>query len=118
MVSAYVADVSGVYNAGAVYLWVGGSGLSGAKAPTATFRDPNAASQTQLGDGAGTGVVFGDLDGDGVLDVIVCSPLIDLVGKTEVGVIYRWAGGSGLTGTPTPQMLQVPWAAAGDELGN
>lgn len=113
--STYIAKASGISDAGAVYVWAGGSGFTGASTPNATLRQPSPAAQDKLGEARGEGVMFSDLDGDGVLDLFACSTAIDLVGKANVGAMFRWSGGSGLSGTPTTH--HVPWAVAGDALG-
>jgi hypothetical protein len=46
---AAAADVAGVVDAGAVYLWTGGPSLAGAAGPTATWTIPNGFAGDLLG---------------------------------------------------------------------
>ena len=111
------ADVGGVVNAGAVYVWNGGAGLTGALAPTATLTVPGALPGDILASGYGQGVQVADVTGDGFLDVVAGTTGADIGGVMDTGAIYVWGGGAALSGTPPPTAtLTVPGAAAGDEL--
>jgi hypothetical protein len=116
---AEFADVGGVFNSGAVYVWNGGATLVGAKAPDATLFVPGAVTSDRLCANAGQGLLLGDVTGDGILDVIVGSSFVDLSSVVDVGAIYVWNGGAGLSGSKGPDAaLTVPAAVASDQLGS
>ncbi len=118
--AAALADVGGVLNAGAVYVWKGGPGLHGSQAPTACLVSPHPVAEDRLGESArfnDTGLVFDDVTGDGVRDLLVKSEFADILGTVDAGALYVWEGGSGLTGQPLPTAtLTIPGAAPGDRL--
>ncbi len=115
---AQSADIGGTADTGAVYVWAGGSGLSGTLSPGATLRVSGAAASDRLGDGVGMGVQCADVSGDGTLDVVASASFADIGGTSDAGAIYVWSGGSGLTGTLSPTAsLQVSGAVASDWLG-
>ncbi|MCI0340948.1 MAG: IPT/TIG domain-containing protein [Planctomycetales bacterium] len=118
VVGTYAADVGGTVNTGAIYVWAGGSGLTGTLSPTATLRVSGATAGDQLGNvSAGQGILCTDVTGDGTLDVVVGAFLAD-IGAVDTGAVYVWAGGLGLTGTVSPSAtLRVSGAAASDQLG-
>ena len=112
------ADVGGVSNAGAVYVWAGGTGLSGAVSPTATLTVPGASTDDILCYvGSGQGLLCADVTGDGILDIVAGAILANRGGLSNTGAIYLWQGGSGLTGTPGHVPFIVPNASSGDRLG-
>lgn len=114
---APLADTGGVDDAGAVYVWRAGAGLSGAVAPTATLVRPTPVVDDHLGAvWNGEGVLVGDVTGDGTVDVCVGATYAD-VGVTNAGLVLVWSG-AGLTGTPAPTAtLSIPSAVASDLLG-
>ncbi len=114
VVGASGADVGGVPDAGAIYVFAGGPGLHGSKSPKATLTVPGAGWHNGLGLG---GIQLGDLTGDGILDVVAGAPLADSP-IWDAGVIYVFAGGPGLSGAESPSAtLTVPGAAVQDYLG-
>ncbi|MFC1706392.1 IPT/TIG domain-containing protein, partial [Planctomycetota bacterium] len=117
---AYRADVGGVTNTGAIYVWAGGSGLAGTPAPTTTLTITGAAANDMLGFiPGGQGLLCADVTGDGVPDIVAGAFSADVGGTSDTGAVYVWAGGSGLAGTPAPTAtLTVTGAVTGDELGN
>ncbi|MGE0713300.1 MAG: Ig-like domain-containing protein [Planctomycetota bacterium] len=116
---AYRADLGGVVNTGAIYVWKGGATLAGSKAPDATLTVPGAIASDQLGYlGAGQGLLLADVTGDGVSDLVAGSALADVGGVADTGAIYLWRGGVTLTGSKAPDAtLTVPGAVASDFLG-
>jgi hypothetical protein len=109
------ADVSGVVDAGAIYVWKGGTGLSGTKDPSATLTVPGAKTNDRLGLPE---IRFANVAGDGALDVIASAVGADVGGTTDVGAVYVWEGGSSLSGSlPPSATLTVPFAVAFDLLG-
>ena len=111
---AWSADVNGVPNAGAVYVWVGGATLSAA--PTATLTAPGALAGDELGNGK-RGLQLADVTGDGVRDVLALAPHADVGGFTDAGAVYVWAGGPGLSGprAPTATLTGLDSAAIGSD---
>ncbi len=114
------ADVGGLADAGALYVWNGGAGLSGPKSPDATLTVPGAVAGDQLGFvGSGQGVQCVHVDGDGVLDLVVGASLADAGGVVDSGAVYLWRGGVGLSGSVAPEAtLSVAGASAQDRLGD
>jgi hypothetical protein len=118
IVGACGADVGGVVDSGAVFVWAGGGGLSGNKPPTATFTVPGAGTGDFLCDSSGQGILIADVTGDGILDVVVGSMQADVLGVTDAGAVYVWAGAASLSGTTAPvARLYVNGASTGDQLG-
>ncbi len=102
---------------GAVYMWRGGAGLTGAVDPSATLHVPGVVADDQIGNAAGQGVLIGDVSGDGALDVVAGAKLAD-VGGSDRGAAYMWRGGASLSGSVAPHAsLSVSTAADGDQLG-
>jgi hypothetical protein len=89
-----LADAGGVVDAGALSVWAGGAALRGSPAPLATL----AAMVPASGDRLGSTVNLGDVNGDGVLDLVVGAPTADLAGVVDCGVVLVWSGGTALTG--------------------
>ena len=113
------ADQPGVADAGAVFVWDGGTALSGTPAPLATLRRSGMVVQDYLGDqGGGPGVRVVDVNRDGFLDIVVCGRSLDVGGVQDAGGVLTFAGGPTLAGIPLPRAtLWVPGAAAWDNLG-
>lgn len=104
--AASEANHAGKTNNGALYVWFGGSALTGVQAPAATLSDPAGADEDRLGSPppATTYVVnflLTDLHDDGRLDVVVGNSRADAGGQSNSGVVLVWAGGV-LNGTPAP----------------
>ncbi len=118
--AAASADIGGVPNVGGIYVWAGGSGLTGAKSPDATLKVTGAANGDLMGGGFNAGVSWDliDLSGDGTQDVIGVACLASTGGLSACGAAYFWAGGSGMTGTPSPTAtFKAPNATNADTLG-
>src|SRR5207237_245227 len=112
---APAADVAGVPDAGACFLWNGGPALVGTKTPDATLTVPGAAPSAGLGTGGATGIRLED----GTSDVVGGWPTFDTTAGVDVGSWFVWRGGAGLVGTKTPDAtLAVSTAVAGDGLGS
>ncbi len=118
---ARFADVGGIADAGAVYVWRGGAALVGAVAPSATLTPPGATSNDRLGDVSSTTderVLFGDVTGDGVLDLVIVCGRFDVAGAASAGAVFVWRGGATLTGVAAPfATLTVAGSPAGAGLG-
>lgn len=91
------ADVGGVLDAGAVYVFAGGAVLD--TAPRATLTVPGAQPQDLLGDEI---LRLGDVSGDGILDIVVATSSADVQGISDLGAVYFWKGGAALTGGRSP----------------
>lgn len=105
---------------GAVYVWAGGSNLTGARTPTATLSNPGTQERLgsiqkgSLGEYLGQGVLVSDVTGDGTLDLVVGSE-----NTAGDGAVYLWAGGVGIAGAPPPTAtMAVPGALDFDALCN
>jgi hypothetical protein len=116
---AFSAEAGAVSDTGAIYVWAGGSGLTGSLAPTATLTITSAAAFDRLGTiGSAQGILCEDVTGDGIIDIVAGASYSDTAGVADTGAIYVWAGGSGLAGAPTPRItLTVTGAAVNDQLG-
>ena len=114
------ASSQGFNDAGAVYVWAGGGALLGTPPPRATLRTPLGRPGDRLGDlGSRQGIRVAEVTGDGQPDLVVGAPSADLGGVSDVGAVFVWAGGAGLTGVPAPTAtLTRPSAVAGDRLGD
>ncbi len=114
---AALADVGGP-DRGGIWVWAGGTSLTGTPPPLATLAEPETARN--LGDTrSGQGLLLADVTGDAVLDVLAGAALANGGGIDAAGAIYVWPGGAALAGAPPPDaILSVPGAAAGDQLGH
>ncbi len=116
---AEYADVAGVTDAGAIYVWKGGPALVGSVAPLATLTNASAAASDLLGDATGQGILLADVTGEGAIDIIAGARYADAAGVANAGAIYVWKGGSTLSGAPALlATLTIPSATANDTLGS
>jgi FG-GAP repeat protein len=121
VVNATFANRAGVTDAGAYYVWVGGTAPTGPR--SATLAVPGALNGDQLGDHAENGradqpAQLVDLDGDGLLDLVAGSAWTNTSATSDVGAIYVWKGKPTWSGTMAPDAtLVVPGAHSGDRLG-
>jgi len=90
------ADVGGVQDAGAIYVFAGDAGWAGAKPPTATLTVPGALQDDEL-----ALVALADVDGDGALDVLGRAAS-DSGGAFDCGAVHVFRGVSGFAGTTAP----------------
>lgn len=104
-----VAEVTGdgisdilSFASGELRIWAGGAGLASGSAPTAILSGP-------AGDLFGSGPIPPpvDITADGIPDVIINANQATVAGVKEAGAIYVWPGGSGLTGSLTPQVTMT-----------
>jgi len=102
VVAAMLADVGATTDAGAIYVWAGGSTLTGGVQPTATCTVTGATLQDQLGSSPRQSVVCRDVTGDGTLDLLAGAVASDGPAFADIGHIYLFAGGTGLSGAVTP----------------
>lgn len=105
------AGVGGVSSVGALYVYEGGARLDGVLGPSAVLSVPGAHSFDQLGHSDGQGILFGDVSGDGVLDLVVGAVWADVGGVTNAGAVHVWNGGGVPTSAPSAS-LTVPAALA------
>jgi len=109
------ADVGGVANAGAIHVWAGGASVS--TAPSASLTVPGASPGDLLGLSSEEGLQLADVTGDGVLDVVAVAQHADLGAFPDSGAVYVWAGGA-LAGAVAPTaVLERPFHATSDQLG-
>ena len=114
------ADPEGREGAGAVLVWAGGASLAGTQAPLARFYDPSGLAGDQLCGSVevGQALQLGDVDRDGVLDVIAAASWSDPNGIVDAGAAFVWRGGATMTGAPAPRKLVRGAARTGDVLGD
>jgi hypothetical protein len=110
--------VGGVNGAGAVHVFQGGSPLAGTVAPIATLHDPAPTAGQNFGRLGVLGVLFGDVTGDNVVDLVVPSPHSTHHGVADAGALFVWAGGATLPGATGPAAaLEDFTATSGDTIG-
>jgi hypothetical protein len=88
VVGAELADIDGVVDAGAVYVWKGGGGLVSTLAPHITLRH-SAMPGDRMGSCAGQGVSIVDITGNGQPEIVAGSSLAD-ISSPDVGAIFVW----------------------------
>ena len=114
----YPANIGGVANVGAIYVWRGGSALNGTQAPLAALTVPGSIRDDYLCLTSGQGIQLADVTGDHLIDVVAGTEYADVGKEYEVGAIYVWEGGPSIHGSPSPwSTLRVPGALRGDRLG-
>ncbi|MCC6491141.1 MAG: FG-GAP repeat protein [Candidatus Hydrogenedentes bacterium] len=102
LLGAAFADTGGRTDAGAVYVLYGGAALPGT---TVDLRNPATSNGTthilgdDLADSTGWSLAGGDIDGDGIDDVIVGAPSADPAGRVSAGATYVIYGHADLSGT-------------------
>ena len=123
LVGAPGTDQGAALDAGAVYAFFGpfaGSGTpSSPLVRTAQQADRVwTAAPGGAGDGYGSAIAAGDVDGDGVVDLHIAAPGRDAAGRVDAGSVYRHAAGPGVAGGSATQALaRHDGARAGDRLG-
>lgn len=108
LAAAPTADPGGRPFTGIIYVWRGGSTLTGSPLPAATLVPPAPQEDTVLG----AELELGDVTGDGVVDIVAPAPDADVGGADRAGAVYVWRGGPTLSGSPAPIVLTVPSAPA------
>ena len=94
------ADIGGTtMETGAIYLWLGGAGLSGTQAPSHLLSVPDAGVFDHLGHPGQ--LVLADATGDGVTDVLAAAATAD-AGGLDTGAVYLWSGAAVLAGATAP----------------
>ncbi len=85
---------------GAVFVWKGGSGISGSINPTARLepKSGTGAGLLETNGSATQGLQFADLDLDGITDIVAARSDAKVSGVLSAGAIYVFAGGA-LSGT-------------------
>lgn len=96
-----------------ILVWSGGASLTGNPAPRATLIPAvTKVSYSYSSNGEGR-ILVDDLTGDGIDDVIACSPGVNLNGPNLlVGAVFLWQGGPGLAGTLSESALFRAGAAS------
>lgn len=113
VVPARLADSDTVANAGAIYVWEGGTPLTAT--PRATLAVPAASAEDGLPSAAG--VRLADVTGDGVADVIAASSLVHLGAFEDAGAVYVFEGGASLVGDVAPLATLQRTPPGPDRLG-
>jgi hypothetical protein len=122
VVPAVYADVGGAVDAGALYVFEGGSSLTGSVTPCVSLQraSPQAFDHLAVGDdfsAAATAVRIVDVTGDGVVDVVAVSPFADGFGVQDVGALDVWAGGVVVMSPVQPPLAELTGSANFDHLG-
>lgn len=102
---------------GAVYVVYGGPGLSGEV--NIAFDDPDVVIQNQERfSGFGSAVVAGDLNGDGIADIVVGAPQFAAAGRPDAGAVFVYFGAASLPRAMAFSDADVVFdGAEGDGLG-
>lgn len=117
IVSAHKVDAVGAPDAGAVYVFRGPI-AGGANLPAQAAHVKLTGSALVAGDEFGTGLEVGDLDGDGVGDLLVGAPKHDAPGQLDAGCTYFFRGGASLASRNADQADHaIDGVVAGDRLG-
>jgi len=107
VVTAPLADVGGAANAGAILVFAGGVDLG---LPPTTLSIPGTVTGDRLGEAGDQGVLFADLTGDGLADLVAGAVEADQQGIVNSGGIWIWQGGSSFASTP----LATLWTGSPD----
>jgi hypothetical protein len=99
----------------AIYVWPGGQALVGTLSYGARLLVKTGSHARSLA--VRQGLLFEDLDLDGVLDVLACSTSADVAGQSAAGAIYLWHGGAMSGDVDATATLQLASPARGDGLG-
>ncbi len=105
---AYAAEVVGVHEAGAIYVFEGGDALSGAVAPMARLRAPNPGPFDYFGPDRAEGFRIADVTGDGRLEVIAVAPEASVRGADAAGALFVFHVGPRDPAPPTLPALPNP----------
>ncbi len=112
------ADIEGIADLGAVYVWNGGAGLAGTRSPDASLFDTSLGAGARLAYASGQALHLYDLTNDGVLDLLTVTHLADVAGVQDAGALHLWKGGPTLTGEAAPTATLVrAIPRANDRLG-
>ncbi|MSR47882.1 MAG: VCBS repeat-containing protein [Planctomycetes bacterium] len=113
--AASKATVAGLFGAGAIYVFAGGS-LSGSATETARLRLASPTQEDYLA-ASHTGLQLVDVTGDGEVDIVECSYLTTTAASPYAGAVHVWAASASLSGDVFPSAsLEVPNAST-DTLG-
>jgi len=116
LIAAPRDDPEGLTNAGAAYVLYGGNDFTG----TISSAEADVSLWGIMADdGAGEGVAAGDLNGDGIQDIIIGALLADPAGRADAGETYVVYGGVSLSGAMelADANVRVQGAYDGDRLG-
>ncbi|MFF6996375.1 esterase [Streptomyces sp. NPDC008313] len=118
LVGAPGATVGGRKGAGLVTVQYGSSrGMGLTHVARFSQSTPGVAGAAETGDGFGTAVATGDLDGDGYDDAVVGIPREDIGTVADAGgAVVLWGSGSGLSGSAS-DWLEADGPAAGARFG-
>lgn len=112
LAGAPLQDVGGTPDAGAVYLFLGSGTVATLEAVDATITHPTGQSSAQFG----RIVAVGDVNNDGFGDVFVGSPLWDVSGNADAGLVFRFNGATTFD-TTLDETIQDPAVEAGAIFG-
>lgn len=94
------ADVGGVSDIGAIYVWKGGASL--VSTPSFSLSVPGAMMNSRLGYiGGAQGIWVQDVTADGVADIVSGTQRATVAGVSEAGAIYIWKGSASIASAPS-----------------
>ena len=123
VVASAMADLNGVVDAGALYVYAGGALQT--PWPSATLSVPGAVAGDEM-----FFMLVADVTGDGIPDVLGGAPDADFLRQAgrhalhaqgnvlDAGALYLFPGSPGMQGDQIPTTLAVPNAHARDRLGS
>ncbi len=117
VVSAHRVDGVGAPDAGAVYVFRGPI-AAGPNLPAQAASVKLTGSTLVPGDEFGSAIELGDVDGDGVRDILAGAPKHDIAGRLDAGCAYLFLGGATLASRSADQADHtLDGVLAGDRLG-
>lgn len=117
VVSAHKVDGVGAPDAGAVYVFRGPI-AAGANIPAQAANIKLTGSTLVPGDEFGAAIEIGDVDGDGIADLMAGAPRHDVAGRLDAGCTYLFLGGDTLASRSADLADHfLDGALAGDRMG-
>ena len=114
-----VAGAVAAGSGGQLFCWRGGPLLVGTRVPDAVLQRSAPVGNDELGAAdRGPGLLFRDLDGDGITDLLAVAPLADVGGVVDAGALFWWRGGAWSGVVPETASLRRASPGAFERLGD